>query len=148
MHEEVAKIPSVDLQDRFVPACRAGNLLLVCELLSLSRDRFIDVHINEKHAFRVACWKGHIEVVCELLGLTGDRTVDVHAKEEEAFRQVCWKGHLDVMQHLLALTGDRLICLKSDALPPAGLAMLASGLGDPHSPTVAAAWRAISSPGA
>ena len=128
-------------------ACWNGQLEVVRELLALTGDRRMDVHAKEEDAFRHACQQGHLDVVHELLGLTGDRRVDVHAKEECAFRLACLKGHLGVVHELLGLTGDRLAFSEYDTMPKAGLEMLASGLGDPHSPAVAATWQAISSPG-
>ena len=134
-----------EVECAFRNACWAGHLDVVRELLALSGDHTVDVHVANEAAFRQACQEGHLDVVCELLDLTGDRRVDVHAQEQQGFRQAYAGSHLDVVLHLLALSGDRLICPVFEL--NAGMhEMLASGLGDPHSPAVAAAWRAISSP--
>ena len=106
----------------------------------------MDVHAQEEDAFRMACETGKLAVVRELLSLTGDRRVDVHAENEAAFRLACETGKLAVVRELLSLTGDSRICPLGEMFT-VGVRVLASGLGDPHSPAVAAAWRAISSPG-
>jgi len=144
---DVAGIPTAELQGHFVAACEEGSLPLVRELLTLSGERFVDVHAGVEFALDWACWRGHVNMVRELLALSGDRRVDVQAGNECGVGWACEGGHLDVVRELLALTGDRLICPLGDALPSVGCAMLASGLGDPHSPAAAATWRAISSPG-
>ena len=127
-------------------ACDAGHLGMVRELLALSGDRRVDVHAQDEGAFHVACEKGHLNVVRELLALAGDRCVDVNSRRDDPLQWACQNGHVNVVHELLALMGDRRVRLQHGNLPEAGRDMLASGLGDPNSPTVAAAWRAISSP--
>jgi len=86
--------------------------------------------------------------VRELLALPGDRWVDVRTNREGALRGACNYGHINVAIELWGLTGDRLARIaRGGCQPEPGNRMLASGLGDHHSPAVAAAWQAISSPG-
>ncbi len=56
-----------------------GHVDVVRELLALTGDRRVDVHVDDEGGFRGACLRGHLGVVRELLALTGDRRVDVHA---------------------------------------------------------------------
>ena len=66
--------------------------------------------------------------------------MNVNAADDNASQLACEHCQPDTALCLLALMGDLLFCLRSDVLSSAGLAMLASCLGDPHSPAVAAAW--------
>ena len=117
----------------FVAACAEGKLVRVRELLSLTGDEAVDVHVEgsvvvrsrvcgqgPEAAFRWACTNGHLDIVRELLGLTGARAVDVHAATiggffstrlypEAAFRMACFRGHLDIVRELLSLTGARAV---------------------------------------
>ena len=146
VQQDVAAIATVDLDDQFAIACACGHVGVVRELLALAGDRRVDVHSMDEYALRLACQHGHVGVVRGLLVLAGDRRVDVNSIEGYALRHACAKGRLHVACELFVLSVDRLACLTPDTLPEAGRDMLASGLGDPNSPTVAAAWRAISSP--
>ena len=127
-------------------AASTGQLGVVRELLALAGDRRIDVHAECDHILRLAAGGGQLDVMLALLALTGDRRVDVHPGNDFCLRRACEIGRLDMALELLALEGDRTAHIVHDTLPEAGRDMLASGLGDPNSPTVAAAWRAISSP--
>ena len=67
---EVCAIADADVQGSFLGACRAGSLPLVCELLSLSAGRRVNVHADGEEAFRTACEYGHMDVVRELEATT------------------------------------------------------------------------------
>jgi len=135
-------------EQAFTWACHMGHLPMVRELLALTGDRRVDVHTEHGNALRLAAMCGHVGVVRELLALTGDRRVDVNAglQRQTALQCATFRERWDVVLELLALTGDRLVRLPvHEALHQDICDVLACGLGDPHSPTTAAAWRAISS---
>jgi ankyrin repeat protein len=85
----------------------ACHLDIVELLLSLTGDRYINVHAADEFAFCFACSDGRHEIVELLLSLTGDRRIDVHVEDECAFRYACYNGHLTTVELLLSLTGDR-----------------------------------------
>lgn len=87
----------------------SARLKIVKLLLSLTGDKYINVHAGNEYAFRVACKNGHTDIVKLLLSLEGDRYINVHVMNELPFRWACQYERVEVMKLLLSLKDDRYI---------------------------------------
>ena len=88
---------NIDLQSKFITACKNGDLNMVKYLLENNFN--IDVHAKDESGFRAACENGDLNMVKYLL--ENNFNIDVHAEYEEGFKSACSSGHLNVVQYLL-----------------------------------------------
>jgi ankyrin repeat protein len=99
----------------FWVACECGHIAIAQLLLSLDKERAIDVHEEDEWGFRWACLYGHTKVATLLLlspSLVGERMVNVHAAHESAFLSACSKRYTELVRLLLGLGGDRAIDVR------------------------------------
>jgi ankyrin repeat protein len=82
-----------NITDKFINACRGGDLPAVKEYI----EQGADIHAWDDMSLRWAAERGHLEVVEYLI----EQGANIHARYDAALRWAAYKGHLEIVKYLI-----------------------------------------------